>query len=79
MGGNGYGMGFGMGFGGIYMWIIWIVLILLVVWAASALFGRRGDGGNRREKTALDILQERYAKGEIGREEYEQKRKDLMG
>jgi putative membrane protein len=77
MGGSGYGMGFGMGFGGIFMWIFWIVLIPLVVWAASVLIGKRDDGGNSRGKAALDILQERYAKGEIGREEYEQKRKDL--
>jgi putative membrane protein len=79
MSGNDYGMGYGMGFGGIFMWIFWIALILLVVWAIGALLGRRGDGGGGLEKSALDILQERYAKGEIGREEYEQKRKDLEG
>jgi hypothetical protein len=41
MGGN----GFGMGFGGIFMWIFWIALIVLVVWVTSSALG--GRGGSR--------------------------------
>jgi uncharacterized membrane protein len=36
-----------------------------------------GRTSERRKRTALDILEERYARGEIGREEFEQKRRDL--
>jgi putative membrane protein len=35
------------------------------------------EAARRRANTPLDILQERYARGEIEREEYEQKRRDL--
>jgi putative membrane protein len=35
--------------------------------------------GEPREKTPLEILQERYARGEIGRDEYEQRKRDLQG
>jgi putative membrane protein len=37
--------------------------------------GPAGFGG--RKRTAMDILKERYARGEIDRDEYEQKRRDL--
>ncbi len=72
------GMGWGMGFGGAWMFLFWIVLIVAVVllgrWLGSDSTGR----DNRRGKTALEILEERYARGEIGRDEFEQKKRDLQ-
>lgn len=38
-----------------------------------------GPGGPPQASRALDILNERYAKGEINKEEYEQKKRELMG
>ena len=64
------------GFGGGIMWIFWILLIVGVLWALRIASGRQG-GAAENQKTALEILKERYAKGEIEREEFEQKRKDL--
>lgn len=68
----GLGWGGGMGFGGTVMILFWVLVIIGVVlvvrWAANQ------SGGGR---TALQILQERYARGELQREEYEQKKKDL--
>ncbi len=57
-------------------WIGLIVAILLFIrWLVVS--GSRRKGPARGEDSALEILRMRYAKGEIGREEFEQKKKDL--
>jgi putative membrane protein len=66
------GWGWGMGFGGIFMILFWVLIALGIVALVKWLFSARGSG-----KSALDILKERYAKGEIDREQYEQMRRDL--
>ncbi|MDK9704719.1 MAG: SHOCT domain-containing protein [Sulfuritalea sp.] len=74
---SGWGWG-GMGFGMIGMSLFWILLIVAIValvkggWGGAALSGRRPE-------EPLDILKQRYARGEIEREEFEQKRRDLGG
>jgi putative membrane protein len=55
-------------------WLLVLALLVAVVWwlttnARRARFSGRDD--------ALDILRERYARGEISREEFEARRKDL--
>lgn len=66
-----------MGFGWIFMVLFWVLIIVGII----ALLRWLGiSGKNVRDesrKTPLEILQERYARGEIEREEYEQKRRDL--
>jgi len=69
--------GGGYGFGWIFMLVFWG----LVIWGIFALI--RGGIGHSNckehgEKTPLDILKERYAKGEINKEEFEEKKKDLQ-
>ena len=68
------GMGWGMAFGGIWMVIFWGGLIALTVWGIKKLTDR-GDTGTRRD--SLDIARERYARGEISREDFEQFKRDL--
>ena len=56
-------------------WILVIVgIVLLVVWAV-----RRVGGGERSkaEESSLEILKKRYARGEITKEEYEEKKRDI--
>lgn len=48
----------------------WVVVILLVAWAIRS----SGRPSGRDEDKALRILDERLARGEIGREEYEERR-----
>ncbi|MCG6870255.1 MAG: SHOCT domain-containing protein [Gammaproteobacteria bacterium] len=72
-----HGEGGVMGLGGGFMWLFWILLIVLAVWAVRAMTSNTNQAG-RRGGTALEILEERYARGEIDREEYEEKRRDLI-
>lgn len=60
--------------GGLMMVVFWVLVIALIVWIARSV----GSGANPRpDSKALDILKERYAKGEINKEEFETKKKDL--
>jgi putative membrane protein len=72
-----YGLGHGYGFGGIFMVLWWVLvvvgIVVLVIWLTKATSGRVGAG---RDK-ALDILKERYARGEIDEQEFEKKKRDL--
>ena len=72
------GFGYGGGAMGIGMLLFWGLIIAAIVVLVRG-FGARPAGGEPRlrEKTALDILRERYAKGEIDKTEFEQKRGDL--
>lgn len=65
---------FGMGLGGLGMLLLWAVFIIVITLLLRRLLGDR-DG--RKQSTALDILDQRYAKGEIDREEYLKRRADL--
>lgn len=77
---NGQGWA-GMGMGRIGMAAFWILIIVLIFALVGRMLGFGCDGrpDKRPEKTPLDIIQERYAAGEIQREEYEQKKRDLGG
>ncbi len=63
--------------GGGFMWLIWIVLIVAVVWGISAATGGGGQL-QRRDKSALEILEERYARGEIDNKEFEERKRELL-
>ena len=64
------------GYGGGMMWIFWILVIgVLIGFVAFASRGANSRSG--ADKTALEILKERYARGEVDREEFEQKKEDL--
>jgi putative membrane protein len=68
------GMGFGMG----WWWIIGIILMAAIIWAIVHSSGQSNKLNNTaNQKSALDILNERYARGEIEKEEYETKKRDL--
>ena len=61
------------------MGIIWVVVIGLIVWLVVYL--ARGSGSTSStsgDLKAIDILKNRYARGEIDKKEYEEKLKDLQ-
>jgi putative membrane protein len=70
MGGSGMMAGFGW-LGILTTVLFWAGVILLVVWAV------RNTGASQRPTSgpdALEILKQRYARGEISRDEFEQGR-----
>ena len=75
--GSGWGMGW---FGGIFMMIFWILilvgLVFLIKWLIQSTNRTRLDTGGSAGR-ALDILKERYARGEIDKAEFETKKADL--
>ncbi|MEW5790738.1 SHOCT domain-containing protein [Thermithiobacillus tepidarius DSM 3134] len=76
-----WGMGWGMGpMGWLLMLLFWVAVIGLAVWLVVLLSRRQGRSDQSRSgsSVALDILKERYARGEIGQEEFEQKKRDLL-
>ncbi|MFR9777005.1 SHOCT domain-containing protein [Micromonospora sp. MS34] len=72
----GYGWGMGMG-GWIFMALFWIVVVGLIVWGVSVLLPRtRSDQAGRPERPE-EILDRRFALGEIDVEQYRRAREDL--
>ncbi len=67
-----WGFGFGHWFFGV---LFWAVILLLIVGLVRGLSG--GGSDRQLKKSARDILDERYARGEIDREEFERKKQDL--
>ncbi len=65
--------GFG-GLGWLFMLLWWALPILGIV----ALVRYLGDNGTRRQSSALEILKERYAKGEIDEKEFKEKKRHLL-
>ena len=68
------GMGWWMALGGLWMIIFWGGIIALIVWGITRL--TRG-GGYTQGRNSLDVAKERYARGEISKEQFEQLKKDL--
>lgn len=73
-------------FSGLMMLLFWGGLIVLVVWLFRSQGGsdasrdaqwREDESRQRSSRDALDILKERYARGEISKAEFEQIRDDL--
>jgi len=67
------GWGWWMVFGVILMILFWGGLITFIIWGISRLTRHSTIG----KQTPLEIAKERYAKGEITKEQFEQIKKDL--
>lgn len=72
-----WGIDHGGGLMGIGM-LLWLVPVVLLVWLIAQYAGGRSDTG-KLTRSPREILDERYARGEIGRDEYHARRADLEG
>ena len=66
-----------MGFGMIGVVLFWVLVILGIVVLVRRVGGSSASSGPPPSKTALDILKERYARGEIDKQEFEERKRDL--
>lgn len=66
----------GFGFSMIFMILFWIIVIAGIVALVRSMTDQKSNNSTSI-KSALDILKERYARGEIGKEEFEEKKRDL--
>ena len=75
------GWGFGMPwFGMIFMMLFWIAVIIAIIFLIRGLILSTRSKIPRvcEGNSALEILRTRYAKGEINKEEFEEKKRDLL-
>ena len=65
-----------MMFGG-FMWIFWIAVIVALFFFVKWIVQQK-PSNQKPEEDALEVLKKRYARGEVDKEEFEQKKKDLL-
>ena len=61
------------------IWVLWIALLVLIVWSVKIFIGYTESKGKitKNGKSAIDILGERYARGEIDKYEFEEHKRLL--
>lgn len=67
-----FGMNMGVG-----MWLFWIVFIVLVVIIVRIITDKSSGQSDSRPEDPLDILKQRYARGEISKDEFESMKQAL--
>jgi uncharacterized membrane protein len=68
---NNWGMEYG------YVWIIGLLILVIVIGVIVNAFQRRKNSNRPKYNSPQDILKTRYAKGEISKVEYDEKRKHI--
>ena len=71
-------MGWGYGFGWVFMLLFWGLIIWAIVYLIQNVAKGDKTYHSEREGKSIEILKERYAKGELSKEEFEKMRKDLQ-
>ena len=69
---NEYGHGWGMG----WWWLVGVLIFVVAIWLILKAVNQSNRPSNS-SKTPMDVLNDRYARGEIDQQEYEQRKRDL--
>jgi putative membrane protein len=77
----------GMGMMGMMLWgllslvlglLVLFLFVLAAAYAVKWVWGQRSGAKTGTEESAVDILKKRYARGEIGREEFEKVKREIL-
>lgn len=60
------------------MWWVWLILIAVIIIFVYLVNNSRDKSSYSSNETPLDVLKKRYAKGEIDKQEFEEKKEDLL-
>lgn len=73
-------MNWGLGFGWIFMLLFWGLVIWAIIYLAQNISrtNRRSDHKDSHDDRSMNIIKERYARGEISKEEFDKMKKDLQ-
>jgi putative membrane protein len=66
------------GFMGGFMWVFWLAVVVGIIFLVKWIIEQGRQSAQSTDSNPLDILKRRYARGEIDKEEYERKWKDLL-
>ena len=69
-----------MGYGGVgvmFMWLIWLLIVGIIIYVVFSRINHSKKNDNPPPQNYLDILKNRYAGGEISKEEFERLKKEL--
>jgi putative membrane protein len=66
--------------GGMWFNWLWVIIIAIIAWFVMDKFIRsqKRNNNNFLKESAMNILKRRYAKGEIGKEEFDKLKNDLI-
>lgn len=64
-------------FGG-YMWVFWLAVLIAVVLVLKWILTPASPRSEPHSETPIDILRKRYARGDISKEEFEEKKRSLL-
>ena len=76
-GGYGCSFVFGYGYGGMFMGILFLVLLGVVIYFIVQNI-RSKNGAGQTQESPIDILKKRYAKGEITKEDFDRMKSELQ-
>ena len=60
------------------MGILWILILVGIAFLFKESFQRKGEDKVKNQASAFEVLKQRYARGDIDRNEFEQKKRDLL-
>jgi putative membrane protein len=61
-----------------FMWVFWIAVLVGLFFLVRWIIHQSKPAEEKHAENVLEVLKERYARGEIDRKEFEQKKTDLL-